>query len=171
MQTIKFMTSLLTFYMKGEIKHEQNAIKLKSPNTILGFIPLGAQKATLPVPQIASVDASFRLLLPTLLAGLFMCIVGLGMLFSTAFLWGLIVLPIGASNVINAFQTALVITMTSGEERVIFFLVFEKEKAETAEQQINTLISQRYDDTNTRIHTENAAAQIVGAISELKNNQ
>ncbi len=168
METIKFMTSLLTFYMKGEIKHEQNPIKVKMPNTILGFIPFGSQKASLPVPQIASVDTSFRLIPSTLLAGIFLCIVGLAMLFGTTFFIGLLVLAIGATNVVNAFQTALVITMTSGDERVIFFLVFEKAKAESIEQQINALISQRYDDTNTRIHTENATAQIVGAISELK---
>ncbi|MFA5658900.1 MAG: hypothetical protein WC900_06410, partial [Oscillospiraceae bacterium] len=61
MGTITFMTSLLTFYLKGEIKSEQNFIKLKSPNTILSLIPLGAHKETLPTNQIASVETNFCL--------------------------------------------------------------------------------------------------------------
>ena len=43
MQPVTYMTSLFTFYLKGEIKSEQNFISFKVPNTILGLIPLGAQ--------------------------------------------------------------------------------------------------------------------------------
>ncbi len=34
MEPIEYMTSLLTFYLKGEIKSEQNFINFKVPNTI-----------------------------------------------------------------------------------------------------------------------------------------
>ena len=44
MQKIEFMTSLLTFYLKGEISTEQNFLTLKVPNTILTLIPLGRKK-------------------------------------------------------------------------------------------------------------------------------
>ena len=43
MTSIKYMTSLLTFYLKGEIRTEKNFIQFKTPNTILGLIPLGAK--------------------------------------------------------------------------------------------------------------------------------
>lgn len=56
MEPIEYMTSLLTFYLKGEIKSEQNFINFKVPNTILGLIPLGARTSKLPVNQIASVS-------------------------------------------------------------------------------------------------------------------
>lgn len=54
MQPITYMTSLFTFYLKGEIKSEQNFISFKVPNTILGLIPLGAQTEKFTISQIAS---------------------------------------------------------------------------------------------------------------------
>ena len=44
MEAIKYMTSLLTFYIKGEITTEQNFLKIKFPNTVLALIPLGSRK-------------------------------------------------------------------------------------------------------------------------------
>ena len=61
MEKITFMTSLLTFYLKGVISRDKNFIKFRIPNTILGLIPLGSSKKTVAVNQIASVDTDFRL--------------------------------------------------------------------------------------------------------------
>lgn len=41
MKRFTYMTSILTFYIRGEIKIEQNIVSFKVPNTILGIIPLG----------------------------------------------------------------------------------------------------------------------------------
>lgn len=170
METITFMTSLLTFYMKGEIRHEQKFIKLRLPNTILTFIPLGAKKESIPIEQISSVSADFKLHLKNFLLGVLLAIVGFFMLFGKTFLIGLILLLIGASNVINAFQTELSIDLTSGKTWIISFLIFEKNKAEQAEEQIERLVSNRYDATDVGMHTEKQTAALVDAISGLKNN-
>lgn len=170
METIKFMTSLLTFYMKGEIKHEQKFIKLRIPNTILTFIPLGAKKESIPIEQISSASTNFKLRLKNFLIGVLLALVGFFMLFGKTFLIGLILLLIGASNVINSFQTELVIDLTSGKRWTIYFLIFEKSKAEQAEERIERLISNRYDATDVGMHTEKQTAALVDAISGLKKN-
>lgn len=170
MNTITFMTSLLTFYLKGEIKQEQHFIRLKCPNTILTFIPLGARKASLPIEQISTVDTSFRLCLKNFIAGILLAVIGLAMLFGNTFFIGLILLLLGASNVIHSFQTELEISMTSGQAHIISFLIFEKSKAEQAAEQIEQLISVRYNATDVGLHTEKQTEALVNAISNIKNN-
>lgn len=168
METITFMSSLLTFYMKGEIRHEKNFIRLKIPNSILTFIPLGAKKESIPIEQISSVSVDFKLRLKNFLIGILMGIIGLFLLFGQTFLIGLILLILGASNFINSFQTELVIDMASGKSWFISFLIFEKRKAEQAKDEIENLISRRYDATDVGIHTEKQTAALVDAITGLK---
>lgn len=60
MRKIQYMTGLLTFYLKGEIKVEQNFLRLSRPNTILALIPLGSEKNSIPVTQISAIDSSFK---------------------------------------------------------------------------------------------------------------
>lgn len=160
MNSVSYMTSLLTFYLKGEIRSEQNFLNLKKPNTILGFIPLGAKKESLPVNQLASVESNFKLRIGSLLIGAIIAIIGL-CLFSTSFILALILLVIGVNKAITAFETILSIKTTAGDEKFISFLVFEKSKADVAESMIRDIISGRLDDTNNRIHTD----RIVEAIN------
>ena len=160
MQPIRYMTSLLTFYLKGEIRQEQNFVNLKKPNTILSLIPLGAKKDSIPVSQLASVESNFSLHFGSLLKGLLISIIGL-VLFSEVFILGLILLLIGANKVITAFETVLTIKTTAGDIKSISFLIFEKGKAEEAESQIRKIISDRLDDTNNRVQTD----RIVDAIN------
>lgn len=169
MNTVTFMTSLLTFYLKGEIRQEQHFIRLKRPNTILSFIPLGAKKDSIPIEQISSVSADFKLQFKSFLVGLILSIIGIIMLLSMSVvsLIGLVVLIIGASNVINAFQTELTIDTPSGKSWVISFLIFEKGKAVQAAEQIEQLISRRYDATDVGLHTEKQTDAIVNAISNI----
>lgn len=159
METIRYMTSLLTFYLKGEIQQEQNFVNVKKPNTILGVIPLGAKKESIPVTHLASVESNFKLIFGRLLSGLVISIIALVLLKET-FLLGLIALLIGANRVITAFETDLTIKTTAGDVKNISFIIFEKGKADKAEAQIRTLISNRLDDTNNRQQTD----RIVDAI-------
>ncbi len=168
MENITFMSSLLTFYMKGEIRHEKNFIRLKIPNSILTFIPLGAKKESVPVEQISSVSVNFKLILKNFLIGILLGVIGLFLLFGSTFLIGLILLLLGASNVINSFKTNLVINTTSGKYWNISFLIFEKRKAEQAKDEIENLISRRYDATDVGLHTEKQTAALVNAIAGLK---
>ena len=160
MQTIQYITSLLTFYLKGEIQQEKNFLNLKRPNTILGFIPLGAKKDSVPVTQLSSVESDFKLRFGRLIIGIVMAVLGFSM-FSDSFFLGLILLLCGVNYAMTAFEVDLIIKTTSGDIKALFFLIFEKSKAEAAEKQIRETIAARLDDTNNREQTD----RIVDAIN------
>ena len=162
MEKIQFITSLLTFYMKGEITCEQNFIKLKVPNSILGLIPLGAQKENMAINQISSTESNFKVKFGKLLIGAVIAFLALSALLEFGEFFNFVILGILAANtILNAFEVNLQINMTSGQTRLICFFIFEKGKAERAEEAINSLISGRLNDTNTRQQTD----RIVEAIN------
>lgn len=158
METIRFMTSLLTFYIKGEIRAEGNFLKLRTPNTLLTLIPLGSRKNNIPINQIAEASTSFKLLFKHFLAGLIELIIGFIVL-KDVILLGLILMLVGVCTIINSFQTLLVISTTSGTDYVISFLIFEKSAADRAAEHIVAMIGSRMDDTNTRMQTEKQMEQ------------
>lgn len=159
MNTIKYITSLLTFYLKGEIGSEQNYIRFKEPNTILGLIPLGSKTESVPINQISSVTSNFKLKLGKLIVGIIVLIFAF-VSFREAFVLGLVLLIIAANSVIDAFEIDLEISMTSGQKKLIVFFIFEKSKAELAVKSINEMVANRLDDTNNRQQTD----RIVDAI-------
>ena len=162
MDTITYVQSLLTFYLKGEIGADQNFIKLKDPNTILGFIPLGSHQESIPINQITSVQSSFRMRLGKLVIGILVAILAIAALFNKGgFILFLIFGLIAANLILGAFDVSLLINMTSGRTRLLSFFIFDREKSAKAEQMINTLISARLSDTNTREQTD----RIVDAIN------
>lgn len=160
MEPIHYMTSLFTFYLKGEIKSEQNFIVFKNPNTILGLIPLGARTEKYPINQIASTSTNFKLRIKKLILGIIVAIVAFSII-SESFIAGLVLLALAANWIIDAFEVDLVVTTTAGQAKLIDFLVFDKGKAQLAEQQISYMISNRLTDTNVREQTD----RVVNAIN------
>ncbi len=160
MEKIRFMTSLLTFYLKGEIGKKDNFVTLKIPNTIFGLIPLGAQTENIPINQISLVGTSFHLLVGRLLIGIIAVLIGFSVI-GDSFVFGMILLLLGIFTALNAFQTVFAVDLTSGRSIYLSFVIFEKSKAGLAEQEINKLISARIDDTNTRQQTD----RVVDAIN------
>lgn len=77
---------------------------------------------------------------------------------------GVLLSILGFFTVINSFQTELEIS-TPNTEYTLYFLIFEKKKAITAEQMINNMIGYRLNDTNVRIQTENQTAALNSAQS------
>lgn len=164
MEPITYVTSLLTFYLKGEIRQEANFLKLKIPNTILKFIPLGAKTLSIPVNQLASVETNFKVSIFPLLIGAFITFMGFSLV-SDSVVLGLITAIIGANMVISSFQTVMTIKTTDSAERAIHFFIFDKPKAEYAARVILQYISNRMDDTNVRIQNTALGDKIVGAMS------
>lgn len=180
MESITILTSLIFFWLKGKIDFEENFIKIKQPNSILGFIPLGSKKFTVAINQIASVDSNFKLYFKELLIGF------VEFVFSFAFfdgsmnpVYGIILLIIGLSTMINSFQVKLNINTTSGQVYYISAFIFQKKKLSAVEEILNKIISTRMDDTNNRkvseaqteaLKADNAAntAAIVDAIKGSK---
>ncbi|MGO4925254.1 hypothetical protein ACTQ44_10090 [Ligilactobacillus ruminis] len=166
MKNITYMTSLLTFYLKGEISTEKNFLSLKIPNTVLALIPLGAQKHNVPVNQLSAVSTSFSLAFKELIIGIIEALFGFASI-ESSFLVGLIILLVGISTIITSFKTELRIDTTSGRSYLIPFVVFEKSKAAGAEEMLNEIISNRLNDTNSRQVTEKQTDAVVDAINNL----
>ena len=160
MEPIRYITSLLTFYLKGEISTDQNFIRFKEPNTILGLIPLGAKTQNVAINQISSTQTNMKLRLGKLIVGAIVAILGLSSL-SDSFIGGLILLFLGVNIFLDAFEIDLIVNMTSGQTKAIDFYIFEKAKAQLAVERINAMISNRLDDTNNRQQTD----RIVDAIN------
>jgi len=169
MEKITYITSLLTFYLKGEIAVEQNFLNLKKPNTILRFIPLGSKKESLPVNHLSAVESNFkcnflRLIFSVIILSVFSPIVF--SLFADRASMGLPIIDVilfifGVNLLLSAFETQVTIKTTSGDTKYLYFLIFEKNKAGSTEHLIRKIISNRLDDTNNRQQTD----RIVDAIS------
>ncbi len=166
MEAIKYMTSLLTFYIKGEITTEQNFLKIKFPNTVLALIPLGSRKYNVPVAQISSVASNFKFDIKSFFVGLFLTLISLSCFSSggNGIIVGLILLVLSLSLLINSFITELKVDTTSGAYYYIPFIIFEKAKASQAEQMISSIIATRLNDTNNREVSEASTNAIVDAI-------
>lgn len=164
MNTITYMTGLLTFYLKGQISTDQNFLRLRIPNTILALIPLGAQNHNVPVNQVASVASSFHLEFKNFIVGIIEAGIAFAC-FGESFLLGLILLLLGANTIINSFYTVLNIDTTAGKSYTVSFLIFEKAKAYQAEELIGRMIAGRLNDTNNRQVAEAQTNAIVNAIN------
>ena len=166
MKAIKYMTSLLTFYIKGEIATEQNFLKIRFPNTVLALIPLGSRKYNVPVAQISSVASNFKFDIKSFFVGLFLTLISLSCFSSggNGIIVGLILLVLSLSLLINSFITELKVDTTSGAYYYIPFIIFEKAKASQAEQMISSIIATRLNDTNNREVSEASTNAIVDAI-------
>ncbi len=176
MKKIKFTTSLLTFYLKGSIEGNEHFVNFQIPNTILGMIPLGSRTDNLATNQIASTTTNFKLQIKQLLIGLLVILFGIDCM-AENILISLILFAVGASTLVDAFECNLVVLTTSGQSLLIDFLIFEKEKAIEASQEINTLIAERIDDTNVRVHTDKVVVnanrntdRIIDSINSMKTN-
>ena len=163
--SIDYMSSLLTFYLKGHIQWDNNMVGFQIPNTILGFIPLGKRAQSIPVQHITNVAANFSVKIGKLLIGVVLglwglsCLANLGRDGFGAFLGFVIRLALGASFVIDALEVGLSVTQSSGQSLNIDFLIFDKQKADYAAQQINQMVAERSMDTNVRTNMENQTLQ------------
>ena len=127
MEKISYMTSLLTFYIKAEIQQDQNFVIFKKLNTILGLVPLGSKKQSIPVTQLSSVESNFKLKFGRLLVGLIIAGLGIGVI-TESLVTGILLIIIGVNHGITAFEILMTVKMTTGESKTIPFFIFEKIK-------------------------------------------
>lgn len=166
MESVSYMTSLLTFYLKGKFEFDSNMVKYSCPNTFLTLIPLGSKRQSIPVNQIASVSASFKVLAKPLFIGIIESLIGFACM-KDATVLGIILLLIGIATIINSLQTNMKIETTGSKAYYASFLIFEKAKAGIVADNINNLINSRMNDTNNRVVSENQTSAIVDAINNI----
>lgn len=167
MKTIKYRISLPTAYLKGEVTHEQNFVKLKTPNILFSLLAISTKTDVIPVNQIATVTRTFNCIGVILLFGIILMWSGFSVISASKILSlssslaPIILILLGVLIIITSFQTVITIKTTSGEALKISVLIFDRSKALEIEDLINQLISNRLDDTNNRQQTD----RIVEAIT------
>ena len=167
MKTINYRISLPTAYLKGEVTHEQNFVKLKTPNILFSLLAIGTKTDVIPVNQIATVTRTFNCIGVILLFGIILMWSGFSVISASKILSlssslaPIILILLGVLIIITSFQTVITIKTTSGESLKISVLIFDRSKALEIEDLINQLISNRLDDTNNRQQTD----RIVEAIT------
>lgn len=162
LDAIEFITSYITFYLKGRIEFTNDNVIAQVPNTILGVIPLGRRKRTLDVAHITSTVSNFRVDIKNLLIGAVVAFMGFDCLFvySEGRFWYFLMALVGVLMILNALISYVAISMDSGEIVTIPLVVFERGKSDLIADNINEMLSARKYDTNVRIHAENAADRV-----------
>jgi hypothetical protein len=132
--TASFMFSLLHFFLASKFVLTNRRLAGERPNTWLGLIPVGSEKISYPLANIASVRTSTLIQFLPLIVGGLLVLVGLGS--------KLIVLTIiGALLAIGAFQAGIVITNNGGEKVRLKISLFQKGAAQKFMNEINTAIA------------------------------
>lgn len=151
MEVIRFMQTYLAFYLKGEIRLEENFINLKMPNTFLSFIPLGYRTNAIPVNQITSISKDFGVDTATCIIISLSLIVFLPLLIGgVSISTKLIVIFFYLVFFTNALRFKIRIVTTSGELKPFSCSIFEKKKVDFAVEEIKKRVANRMDDTNLR---------------------
>jgi len=160
MKPIRYAISLIRFYLKGEISADQHFVMIKTPHTLLRFIPLGTIKENVAINQISSTQSNLRINYARILFGIAFFVLafafvgdfggmvdeGYGAIMVMPMYW----LAIGVIICLSSLKFELWISTTSGRNLLISTHIFQKAKLQAAEDQINALINCRLDDTNVR---------------------
>jgi hypothetical protein len=140
----QFIYSIVHFFLKTTVALTDRRLVFERPNTLLGLIPIGMQKDTLPLRNVASVGTSTKIGVWRLLLGIILAIVGVAQGFPN----GLFAIVVGLLLILSAFQATLKVTTNGGDKNVARIAVTEKSKAQTFADQVNTTIAAREDGTN-----------------------
>lgn len=123
----RFSPSVSLFWLKTSVAASTMRVMYKSPNTILGVIPLGAQTQTIPLRNIASVDTNTKFSVGNFLLGILFAIAGVALLGGNAFL-GIILLLIGLVFLFNCMTAQLDFINQAGGRNSLTVSILEKSK-------------------------------------------
>ena len=133
-----FSPSLALFWLKANMMVSSRRFVYNIPNTLLGVIPLGSEKRSFPLNNIASVDSGSRFRIGRFLGGLFLIVSGFSMSQSSGA--SLILSLIGLLILVNSFPATLSISNNAGGVTVITVSALEKAKLDNFTQVIQSRI-------------------------------
>lgn len=106
---------MILFWFKTSIAASSMRVQCKSPNTLLGVIPLGSSTQTIPLRNIASVDTNIFL------------IAGLACMKDSA-LVGILFLVLAAANLANTMNAQLDFVNQAGGRNTVKVSILKKAK-------------------------------------------
>ena len=123
----RFSPSVILFWLKTSIAASSMRVQCKSPNTLLGVIPLGSSTQTIPLRNIASVDTNIFL------------IAGLACMKDSA-LVGILFLVLPAANLANTMSAQLDFVNQAGGRNTVKVSILKKAKLMQLAQAIQQLV-------------------------------
>ena len=135
-----FTANLILFWLKANYCLTNKRVTGTSPNTFMGIIPLGKSEISQPLKTIASVSSSTEFWFKTFLIGVIFTGAGFYML-GSSFLIGIILILIGAINILNCYTSSFVITNSAGEAQYYYLSILEKSKVQSFVTEVNTVIA------------------------------
>lgn len=132
-----FTANLILFWLKANYVLTNKRITGHAPNTLLGLIPLGQAQVAQPLKTVASVTSSTKFSFIRLLIGLILVIAGFALIGS----FGIILLILGAVNILNCYTATFVVTNNGGQSVGYEISILEKSKVVEFVDEINTVIA------------------------------
>lgn len=135
----EFLVSNVWVFVKLKLALTNKRLAGERPNTFLGFIPVGSDKVSYPLSNIAAVHTSTRILPLPLIVGLVLLLVGIGQGVEK----GWFAMAIGLALVISSYQAQLNVQNSGGGTIKHQIAVWNKGSAQMFAQEINTVIAER----------------------------
>lgn len=130
----KFSPSVLLFWLKTELAVTDMRIVTKSPNTLLGLIPLGYSDAAYPLANTAGVGVETKFSVGRAFWGALFLVVALYTLES---FFGWVLLLAAAALLLNAMSAALKVQNNGGGITFLKVSILEKSKLEQFRNEVN----------------------------------
>ena len=131
----RFSPSVVLFWLKTSIAASSMRVMYKSPNTLLGVIPLGSSTQTIPLRNIASVDTNTKFNPGSFAWGVVFLVAGIACLpDSVAF--GILLLLLAATNLANTMSAQLDFVNQAGGRNSVKVSILEKDKLMRLAQKI-----------------------------------
>lgn len=136
-----FTISLLTFWIKGQLEVGSNAVKVRVPNVVFGFIPLGYKEDIIPTRNISNIQINSEFKTLPLFIGGFMFLGSIPDIFS---LGGLVFSAFWLFVAGTGLKTTLTFDK-SGTQQRLSVPFFEYKKMKEIMEDINHHVT-AYDD-------------------------
>lgn len=123
-----FSPNILLAWLKTSIAVSNTRVQYRTPNTILGIIPLGEERKTIPLNNVAAVNTNQKFNMGNFIIGLIFAIVGLGTISNSATLLSLIAIVIGIACLCNTLTMSLNFDNQAGGTNSVTVSILEKDK-------------------------------------------
>lgn len=135
-----FTANLILFWLKANYVLTNKRITGDTPNTLFGLIPLGKAQIAQPLKTIASVTSSTKFTLGRLLLGVVLALISFSIMGSSFFI-GLVLLILGAVNVLNCYTATFIVTNNGGQSTGYEISILEQSKVVEFTNEVNTVIA------------------------------
>lgn len=122
-----FTPSPLLFWLHTRIAASSTRVQYTSPNTLLGCIPVGENRQTIPIRNIASVDTTTKFNVGPFLIGAALCLAGVSAISNNPGI-GVILLVLGIAELLNCMSARLDFVNPSGGRNTVTVSILEKAK-------------------------------------------